>query len=294
MGFLSGLASAGTFGLYNPESERTSTQSTTKSIDPALNPIRNKILDQGLAFANQPIQQFQGDRVAGFDPNQTAAMGAMGSLGANGLPLAQKGFNILGGIGTADQRMGAYQNPYTDQVIDRSMQDIERQRQQALSKTAGQAIGAKAFGGARQAVADSLTNEAYARQFGDAAANLRYQGFNTALGAAQQDVTQQQSLGQALSQAGYGAIEGQMNAGQQQQAMQQMLIDSAREKFDEPRNQQMQNMNFLSGLISGVPQGGTQTETGVAAPNTAANFFSNLNQFSGAMKNMGGFSGMGG
>lgn len=256
-----GFSIGGTLGL-----NKSKTSSNTQ-IDAELKPLRSNVLGQAMGLANQPIQQFQGDRVAGFDPNQTAAMGAMGSLGANGLPLAQKGFNILGGIGTADQRMGAYQNPYTDQVIDRSMQDIERQRQQALSKTAGQAIGAKAFGGARQAVADSLTNEAYARQFGDAAANLRYQGFNTALGAAQQDVTQQQALGQALSQAGYGAIEGQMNAGQQQQAMQQMLIDSAREKFDEPRNQQMQKLDFLTGILSGLPQG--QSSTGRTTGKTA-------------------------
>jgi len=113
-----GFSIGGTLGF-----NKSKTSSNTQ-IDAELKPLRSNVLGQAMGLANQPIQQFQGDRVAGFDPNQTAAMGAMGSLGANGLPLAQKGFNILGGIGTADQRMGAYQNPYTDQVIDRSMQDI--------------------------------------------------------------------------------------------------------------------------------------------------------------------------
>jgi len=59
----------------------------------------------------------------------------------------------------------------------------------------------------------------------------------------------------------------QQRAGQQQQAMQQMLIDSAREKFDEPRNQQMQKLDFLTGILSGLPQG--QSSTGRTTGKTA-------------------------
>lgn len=243
------------FGFSSSKSKGKSSSAT--QIDAAVRPLRDRILGQSMTLANQPFQQYQGERVAGFNPMQQQAFGAMGALAGQGQGLANRGFNILGGIGTADQRMSAYMNPYTQEVIDRSMSDLERQRQMTMQKTNADAINARAFGGSRQAVADSLTNEAYARQMGDLASSLRFQGFNTALGAAQQDVQQQQQLAEALQRAGYGALEGGMQAGTMQQQLAQAQIDADREKFDEPRNYQMQLLDFLTGIASGVPQGST-------------------------------------
>ena len=242
-------------------SSKSKSKSSTQ-IDKAVRPLRDNILSQSLALAKQPFQQYQGERVAGFNPMQQQAFGAIGALAGQGQGLANRGFNILGGIGTADQRMSAYMNPFTSEVIDRSMQDLERQRQMTMQKTNADAINARAFGGSRQAVADSLTNEAYARQMGDLASSLRFQNFNTALGAAQQDVQQQQQLAEALQRAGYGAIQGGLDAGSMQQQLAQAQIDAERKKFDEPRNYQMQLLDFLTGVASGVPQGSTTKGSG--------------------------------
>lgn len=102
----------------------------------------------------------------------------------------------VGGIGT-------YMNPYTQQVIDTSMADLERQRQMQMNQLGAQASQARAFGGSRQGVAEALTNEAFARQGGQLAAGLRQQGYQTALGAAQQDVAtaQQAALANQAAQA---------------------------------------------------------------------------------------------
>lgn len=232
---------------------------STTSIDRALIPLRGQILSQSMGLAKQPIQQYQGERVAGFDPMQQQAMAGIGGLARSGQALGQRGFDILSGLGTADTRIGAYMNPYTQEVIDRSMSDLERQRQTQQGADASRALAARAFGGSRQAVTDSLTNEAFARQAGDMASQLRYQGFNTALGAAQQDVTQQQALAQALQQAGYGALEGGLTAGGLQQDQRQRELDAQREQFYEPQNLQMQMLDFLTGIASGVPQGSTST-----------------------------------
>lgn len=247
------------FGFSLGGSKSKGKSSTTQSIDKELKPLRTEVLGQSMTLARSPIRQYQGERVAGFNPMQQQAFGSLGALANQGQGLAQRGFNILGGIGTADQRIGAYMNPFTSEVIDRSMSDLERQRQMTMQKTNADAINARAFGGSRQAVADSLTNEAYARQMGDLASQLRYQGFNTALGAAQQDVAQQQGLAQALQSAGYGALEGGLNAGSMQQQLEQARLDSAREQFYEPENLQMQRLDFLTGILSGLPQGGKTT-----------------------------------
>jgi len=288
MGFLSGVLSAGTLGLYNPKSERTSTATQTGSIDQALVPLRKSIVDQSLAL--QPQQAYQGQRVAGLSPLQTQAFQQIGALGGQGQQLAQKGFNILGGVGSAADRISAYQNPYTQEVLDRSMSDLERQRQIALQQSEGQSLANNAFGGSRQAVREALTNENYAKQMADTAANLRYQGFNTALGAAQQDVQQQQQLAQALQSAGYNAIGALGGAGDQQQAQTQAELDAAKAAFYEPNDLAMQRLNFLTGIASGVPQANSMTQVGVAAPNTATNFFGNLSSLANATSKFGGMA----
>jgi len=249
------------FGLSLGGGRNKTKSSSVNQIDKELKPLRSNVLGQAMNFANAPVQTYQGQRVAGFSPFQQQAFTQVGALGQQGQGLAQRGFNILGGIGTAADRISAYQNPFTSEVIDRSMADLERQRQITGQADAGKAIAARAFGGSRQAVNDALTNEAYARQAGDIASNLRYQGFNTALGAAQQDVQQQQALAQALQGAGYGAIDAMGQAGGMQQQLEQAQLDSAKQQFYEPQNLQMQKLDFLTGILSGLPQGGSTSGT---------------------------------
>jgi len=99
--------------------------------------------------------------------------------------------------------MSQYFNPYTQQVIDPAMADLERQRQMQMGDIGAQATAARAFGGSRHGVTEALTNEAFARQGGQLSSGLRLQGFNTALGASQQDVANamQASLANQAAQA---------------------------------------------------------------------------------------------
>ena len=99
-------------------------------------------------------------------------------------PALAQAQQAAGGIST-------YMNPYTQEVIDTSMADLERQRQMQMNQLGAQASAARAFGGSRQGIAEAETNRAFAQQGGQLAAGLRQQGFQTALGAAQQDVATQ-------------------------------------------------------------------------------------------------------
>ena len=122
-----------------------------------------------------------------------------------------------------------YMNPYQQEVIDASLGDIERQRQQQQLRDRSMATQAKAFGGSRQGVAEALTNEAYDRTAANTAAALRAQGFS-------------QSQALALQQE------------QQRQAYEQQRLDAA-------RNLGLERLNISSSAL-GVPLsnlGGTQT-----------------------------------
>jgi hypothetical protein len=76
-------------------------------------------------------------------------------------------------------------NPYQQEVIDRSLGDIESSRQMADLRDRQAATQARAFGGSRQGVQSSLTNAAALKQAADLSANLRNQGFGQATQLAQ-------------------------------------------------------------------------------------------------------------
>jgi hypothetical protein len=89
-----------------------------------------------------------------------------------------------------------YMNPYTQEVIDRSLSDIERARQAQTNNLGFQATQAGAFGGSRQGVVEALSNEAYAKQAADTSAGLRQAAYNQALTSAGLDIGAQNAAGQ--------------------------------------------------------------------------------------------------
>jgi hypothetical protein len=133
--------------------------------------------------------------------------------------------------GQAYTGMANYQNPFTQQVIDTSMADLERQRQMQMAQMGAQASAAGAFGGSRHGVAEALTNEGFFNQGGQLASGLRMQGFNTALGASQQDVANQLQAALANQGAGARAQEfGQSSRLQAQIANQQAANQAAAQR----------------------------------------------------------------
>jgi hypothetical protein len=76
--------------------------------------------------------------------------------------------------------MGAYQNPFEEQVVQGALGDIERSRQMQEQANRAQATSARAFGGSRQGVVSGMTNEAALRQAATTGGQLRQAGFNAA------------------------------------------------------------------------------------------------------------------
>ena len=175
----------------------------------------------------------------------SALQGAQGAMGYR--PQQVSPMNVASQ--TAVGGMAQYQNPYTQQVIDTSMADLERQRQMQMNALGAQATAAGAFGGSRQGVAEALTNTGFAQQGGQLASQLRSQGFNTALGASQTDVANQMQAALANQQ---GSLQAQMaNQQAQAQAAQQQLAAAG----------QLGNLSNL-GFGFGQQIGATQAQEG--------------------------------
>ena len=161
-----------------------------------------------------------------FNVNQAAAQSLQGAIG--GTRQAMQG----------PLQVGSYMNPYTSAVIDRTQQDIERQRQMAMNTLGAQATAARAFGGSRQGVAEGVMAGEYGRMAGDIAAQQRQAGYTQAMDAAMRDraarlgaASQLGSLGQQAFQTGQTIQQQQMQQGLMQQALQQSLIDAARQQY---------------------------------------------------------------
>lgn len=166
-------------------------------------------------------------------------------------PTQPQGFNVnqaaAGGLQQAFQgtqramqtpNIGQFMNPYTRQVTQNTLADLERQRQMQMNTLGAQASGARAFGGSRHGVAEALTNEAFARQGAQAFGNLQQQGFNTALQAAQAQQGRQMAgaaqlgqLGQQAFGTGQAIQQQQAQQGLLQQGIQQALIDAAKQQY---------------------------------------------------------------
>lgn len=152
-----------------------------------------------------------------------------------------------------------FMNPYTSEVINRTAADIGAAQQMAMNQLGAQATAARAFGGSRQGVAEAQTNAGFIKQLADTAAQQRQQGFNTALGAAQQ---QQQMMSNLAGQGfGFGQAinQQQMQQGTMQQAMMQQLIDAARNQYAGYTGAPMASLSAPLAALGAMPQAGSTT-----------------------------------
>ena len=155
----------------------------------------------GQNLAQQPYTPYEGNRVAPFSPDTQAAfdmirnnVGTTQPYYASALDTSQRLQNAtinpqqVEASQWAGTDLSPYLNPYTNQVVDASLADLENQRAVQYNGLASQAQAAGAFGGSRFGVAQGQFEADALRNKSLLAAQLRNQGFETAAGLASQDV----------------------------------------------------------------------------------------------------------
>lgn len=194
--------------------------------------------------------------------------------------------SMQGGPDAIHNQMGNYQNPYQQQVIDRTAADMNRNLDMQQNQTGAAASAAGAFGGARHGLVEAENMAQTNRAIGDMAANYNSQGFNTAAGLAGQDIGNQMTVaGQnqnAMNQAGQFGANAQNNVNQynaanrqQQYGANQNAQNTSRQYNAGATNANMNNM--FNNNISAAGQLG----------NLASNSFSMGNQISQNQMNSG-------
>ena len=189
----------------------------------------------------------QGTGLAGYEQYLTGAQGLMGP-----------------GAGTGAGSVASYMSPYTTNVIDameQQMQDVKTQQDQAR---AAEAVGAGAFGGARQGVQKSVADTEYNRMVGQMAAQQYGQAYQQAVGARQQDLQTNLGLAQLQPQLAQQNIQNITGMGQQEQQYRQAMADTIAQQQKMSLYEPYQRYGFmgeqLTGIMGGYP-GGTRMQT---------------------------------
>lgn len=223
-------------------------------------------------LAGQPtgIPAYQ---VAAMTPLQQQAIQLGAGIGAY-QPMMEAGAATLGqGVSQlGPQGYQQYQNPFLDDVLGQSLQDLQRQADIERQRIGSAAIGAGAFGGSRQAVAEQELQRNVADKFAAQSAQLRAQAFESAQNRAQQAGElfgklglQQAALGEAAqgAQAKDVAMLSQLGGMEQQQ--QQAELEAQRATSLERQYEPYQRIGFMSDIFRGVPST-TSTLTSTTSP----------------------------
>lgn len=231
--------------------------------------------------ADTLARPYQGNTVAGLDPLTTQAIGLTGqNIGATNQAFSQAGQTAAGVAGYTpgsflQGNIGAYMNPYIQNVEQAALGNMNQAYQQSLNTIGDRAINAGAFGGSRQGVAEGVAASETARQMGDLSAQLRAQGYGQAAGFMEGDMARQMA-GQELNlraagmqgdlaTAGQGAylqsLQAALSAGQINQDQAQALLAQDAARYDANRNYPLEQMNIRLAALGGtqVPTSTTQT-----------------------------------
>jgi len=188
--------------------------------------------------------------------------------------LQQQARGLAGGLGDYQQYLNqaqqysgpqAYQqfmSPYQQEVINTTLTEFDKQRQQQMAQQNAQAVASGAFGGAREGVQRAEYGAQTLQDRSALQAQLLQQGYGQAQQAAGQAFQQQSGLASLQQQLASGQIGGLSALGQQQQAYQQAILDAqsaaAKEAAFEPYTRYGLVGQQLTGLAGGFP---TQVQT---------------------------------
>jgi len=253
---------------------------------------------QALTDVNQnPYQQYQSERIAGFTPMQQQAQSAAAQMQPSQLGQQagqMAGAATYGALGTTydPYRMGEftsgraaqYMNPFVEMAMEPQLREAQRSSEMQRMADQAQAVRSGAFGGGRQAIVEAERQRNLGTQMGD----IRARGYMSAFDQAQQNFAREQQMREQSRQYGAGlglqglqtALQGagqmgqlgqtefgqrkdilglQAQFGEQQQQLEQQRLGQQYQDFMNQQRYPYQQLEFMSNILRGTPMGTVQT-----------------------------------
>jgi len=225
-----------------------------------LEPYVTDVASRAQAISNRPYTQYQGQRIAGFDPYQTQALLGIGSLQRPAEFDLARGLMQDPGKFT-EQEAQFYMSPYESMVSDvaarKMREESERQQMQTNLSAAKQGT----YGGGRQAVMEGMRGRDLMTGVGDLYAQQRQSAFENAQQQFERDRQARMGAGQGLAGLGVtrqGADLERLGAlgtaGAQRQGLEQLRYDTAYQDFLRQRDYPQEQLGFYSNIVRGLPQ----------------------------------------
>ena len=217
---------------------------------PGIEERKLELMDLARSTAQTPlnIPQIQ---IQSLSPLEQAAIASAGQtgIGSGAVQSAITGTQAS----MAAPNIQQFMNPYQSYVLD----EINRQSAVRQNQLAGNAVQAGAFGGGRQGIQAAEEERARLANIGQAQAA----GFNTALGAAQQQQAAQRAgaaqlgtLGQLQQSMAGTDMQRQLMAGGLQRQIGQAQLDAARQTELQRSAEPLQRLEFLSNIYAAGPK----------------------------------------
>jgi len=221
------------------------------------------LMDIASSLAQKPVNIPQ-INVAGLGSLEQQGINQSGITGVGSGTVGSAVSGVQGAMAPVGaQQISQYLNPYQQYVTN----EIGRQGQMMQNKMGASAIGAGAFGGGREGVQQAELQGRTLSEMGRAQA----QGFNTALGAAQNQQQIGLRAGQQLGQMGalqqqmsQGDIQQLMAAGGVQRQLAQQVLDAQRQSTLQQQYEPYQRAEFLANLYAAGPKSSSQLTMGSA------------------------------
>jgi hypothetical protein len=233
---------------------------------PGIEERKIELMDIARSAAEKPLYANVPDvRVAGLSGLEQQGLGQAGTTGiGQGTTSAGIGSVLQAQAGP---NISQFYNPYQSYVLD----EINRQAAMAQNQLSAQAVQSGAFGGGREGVQRAEQERARLGAVGEA----QRSGFNTALGAAQQQQQFGLQAGQQLGQLGVqqqamsqADINQLMAAGGLQRQLTQQALDAERQSALQKATEPLQRVEFLSNVYAAGPKS-TSGITAATAPTTS-------------------------
>lgn len=261
-------------------SQTTQASSTqTSSADPRAAAVYADILQRAETASQQGYQPYTGQQVAGFSPDQLAAMQGVSGIQGTYQPMLNQAaqYATAAGQPISASQINAAMSPYIQGVINPTLDIMSTQQAQEMSKLRGTEAQQGAFGGSRSAVAEANLANQQLQAKNQMVAGLMQQGYSQAVAQARADraaAAQGAGISTGVASAQVAtplqALGAELQTGGLQQQLQQAQLNVPYQQYLQAQAYPYQQLSWLSGIAGGIGPGlgGTSTgqSTSVATP----------------------------
>ena len=258
-------------GKSSSQQMSTSTQHSERGYPEWYETMGRKGAEEALAIKERPYEPFEGTVVPEFSDMTTNTMDwIQNNAGAYQPMYDEAGNTIRQLIARGDVQAGNladFMSPYTQQVVDRSIDNAERSGRLATRNIRDQAGKARAFGGSRQAVQEGVQQAETTRGIGDLTAQLWDKAYDKGIAARQADwdrqfknISSQKGLGESQAtlakMAQMGLSQDYFNllsAGKMMEDKDREKLEEVYKKFVEKRDWDKNDLSWFMGLLNATP-----------------------------------------